>query len=161
LYMIGVGFGAATAAIVGQNLGAGRTDRAERAGWLSVAFCSAFGLVGCIIELLFAEQFAGVFSHDPAVIAEGAKYLRIAAVSQLGICAEIVLEGALGGAGHTLPPMLTSTAITALRIPVAAWAAARYGTSGLWWTISLTALARAIGMMIIWRAGRWKQSAIV
>ena len=36
LYMIGVGFGAATAAIVGQNMGAGRTDRAERAGWISV-----------------------------------------------------------------------------------------------------------------------------
>lgn len=36
LYMIGVGFGAATAAIVGQNLGAGETERASRAGWLSV-----------------------------------------------------------------------------------------------------------------------------
>ena len=49
------------------------------------------------------------------MIAEAATYLRIAAVSQLGICAEIVLEGALGGAGATLPPMLTSTAITASR----------------------------------------------
>ena len=37
---------------------------------------------------------------------------------------------------------LTSTSITALRIPLAAWAAARYGSSGSWWTISLTAVAR-------------------
>ena len=64
------------------------------------------------------------------MIAEGARYLRIAAVSQLGICAEIVLEGALGGAGATLPPMLTSTVITASRIPLAAWAAARWGIDG-------------------------------
>ena len=160
LFMIAVGFGAATAAIVGQNLGAGRPDRAARAGWLSVGFCTAFGVVACVVELLIPERFASIFSHDPAVIAEAARYLRIAAISQLGICAEIVLEGALGGAGYTLAPMLTSTAITALRIPLAAWAAARYGIAGLWWTISLTALARAVGMMLIWRAGRWKRNAI-
>ncbi len=160
LFMIGVGFGAATAAIVGQNLGAGRTDRAERAGWISVGFCTLFGVAACVVELLVPERFASIFTHDPAVIAEAAQYLRIAAISQLGICAEIVLEGALGGAGYTMVPMLTSTVITASRIPVAAWAAAHYGTSGLWWTISLTALARAVGMMVIWRSGRWKGSSI-
>ena len=160
LFMIGVGFGAATAAIVGQNMGAGRTDRAARAGWISVAFCSVFGVIACAIELLIPERFAAIFSHDPTVIIEGARYLRIAAFAQIGICAEIVLEGALGGAGATLPPMLTSTAITASRIPIAVWAAARYGVVGLWWTITLTALLRALAMMAIWRAGRWKRSLI-
>jgi putative MATE family efflux protein len=160
LYMIGVGFGAATAAIVGQNMGAGRIDRAARAGWISVAFCSVFGVLACAVELLVPERFASVFSRDPAVIAEGTRYLRIAALSQVGICAEIVLEGALGGAGATLPPMLTSTVITASRIPIAIWAAARYGIVGLWWTICITALLRAAGMMCIWRAGRWKRSFI-
>ncbi|MEO8562560.1 MAG: MATE family efflux transporter [bacterium] len=160
LYMIGVGFGAATAAIVGQNMGAGRTDRAARAGWISVAFCSGFGVLACVVELLVPERFAAVFSHDPAVIAEGARYLRIAAFSQVGICAEIVLEGALGGAGATMPPMLTSTVITASRIPIAVWATARYGIVGLWWTITITALLRAVAMMAIWRAGRWKRSLV-
>jgi Na+-driven multidrug efflux pump len=161
LFMIGVGCGAATAAIVGQNLGAGRSDRAQRAGWLAVGFCSALGALFCVVELVIPERFAAIFSHDPAVIAEGAKYLRIAAISQLGVCAEIVLEGALGGAGYTLAPMLVSTSVTASRIPIAAWAANRFGSSGLWWTISLTALGRAVGMMTIWRAGRWKRSSIV
>lgn len=160
LFMIGVGFGAATAAIVGQNLGAGRTDRASRAGWISVGFCTMFGVMACVVELIAPRWFASIFSHDPAVIAEAARYLRIAAISQVGICAEIVLEGALGGAGYTLAPMLTSTAITASRIPIAAWAASRYGIDGLWWTIALTALGRAAGMMTIWRWGRWKRSSI-
>jgi putative MATE family efflux protein len=159
LFMIGVGFGAATAAIVGQNMGAGRTDRAERAGWISVGFCSLFGVAACVVELLVPEWFASIFTDDPAVIAEAAKYLRIAAISQLGICAEIVLEGALGGSGYTLAPMLTSTVITASRIPLAAWAATQYGSAGLWWTISLTALGRAVAMMLIWRSGRWKGSS--
>lgn len=160
LFMIGVGFGAATAAIVGQNLGAGRSDRAERSGWISVGFCTLFGALACIMELTMPERFAAIFTHDPAVIAEGARYLRIVAVSQLGLCAEVVLEGALGGAGFTLAPMLTSTAITASRIPIAAWAASHYGTKGIWWTISLTALGRAVGMAAIWRSGRWKRSSV-
>lgn len=160
LYMIGVGFGAATAAIVGQNMGAGRNDRAQQAGWISVGFCSLFGVAACAVELLWPERFAAIFSNDPAVIAEGARYLRIAALSQLGIGAEIVLEGALGGAGYTLVPMLTSTAFTAARIPIAIWASATYGSAGLWWTISLTALLRAAGMIAISRAGRWKRSSV-
>jgi putative MATE family efflux protein len=160
LFMIGVGVGAATAAIVGQNLGAARPDRAARAGWISVGFCSVFGVVACVVELLAPEWFASIFSHDPAVIAEAAKYLRIVAISQLGICAEIVLEGALGGAGYTLAPMLASTGFTASRIPLAVWAAREYGSAGVWWTISLTALGRAAAMTAIWRSGRWKRRSI-
>ena len=160
LYMIGVGFGAATAAIVGQNLGAGRSDRASRAGWMATAFCTAVGVVFFVLEVLFPERFAAFFSTDPAVIAEGANYLRIAAVSQLAICAEIVLEGALGGAGHTLAPMVSSTVITLSRIPLAAWAAGVWGTTGIWWVISLTAIARGLAMVWLWRAGGWKTRSV-
>jgi len=160
LYMIGVGVGAATAAIVGQNLGAGRPDRAERAGWVAVGLCTAMGVVACGAELLWAERFAALFTHEAATIAEGARYLRVAALSQVGICAEIVLEAALGGAGDTLPPMLSSTAITASRVPLAGWSATRWGSIGIWWTISLTALARALAMVALWRRGGWKHKSV-
>jgi MATE family, multidrug efflux pump len=160
LFMIGVGFGAATAAIVGQNLGAGDVERAERAGWLSMAFCSTLGIVACIVDLAYARQLAALFTRDPAVVAEAARYLRIAAISQLGICAEIVLEGALGGAGETLPPMLASTSFTASRVPLVAVAAERWGSSGIWWTISLTAIGRALSMIGLWRLGHWKRKSV-
>ena len=160
LFMIGVGFGAATAAIVGQNLGAGEVKRAERAGWLSVGFCSVLGLTACLADLFFAPSLARLFTNDPAVVAEAARYLRIAAISQLGICAEIVLEGALGGAGETLPPMIASSAFTAARIPIVPIAAARWGSAGIWWTISLTAIGRAASMTTLWRWGRWKRKSL-
>ena len=73
--------GAATAAIVGQNLGAGRPDRAARAGWMATAFCSSLGVVAFVLELTFPRQFAALFTNDLAVIREAAKYLRIVAVS--------------------------------------------------------------------------------
>jgi len=160
LFMIGVGFGAATAAIVGQNLGAGRTDRAERAAWMATGFCTILGVVAFALELGIPRQFASLFTSDPAVIREAVKYLRIASISQLAVCAEIVLEGALGGAGETVPPMLSSTAITASRIPLAAWAADRWGSAGIWSVISLTALGRGVAMAALWRAGRWKRRSL-
>jgi len=160
LFMVGVGFAAATAAIVGQNIGAGRIERAARAGWLATAYCSAIGVVVAILTFSMPERFAALFTADPAVIAEGARYLRIAAVAQLAICAELVLEGALGGAGDTVPPMVASTALTVLRIPVAAWAASQWGTTGIWWTITLTAAGRGIAMVLLWRSGRWRRKTV-
>ena len=160
LYMTGMGFGAAAAAVVGQNIGAGRLDRAERAGWITVAYASVPGIVMFALQLLMPNALASVFSNDAVLIAEAASYLRIVAIAQLVLTAEIVLEGALGGAGDTIPPMITSTVVTALRIPLAAWAAARWGTDGIWWVISLTAIARSFAMMAIWRAGRWRRRSV-
>lgn len=160
LYMVGVGVASAVAAIVGQSLGARDPARAARAGWLSVGYVSALGAAVCLAQLVFAEQMAGIFTTDPLVVEEGARYLRIAAWSQLFITAEIVLEGALGGAGATFPPMITSTAISVLRIPLAMLSVAQWGTSGLWWTISLTAVGRAVAMMALWRSGGWQRRSV-
>jgi putative MATE family efflux protein len=159
-YMIGVGFGAAAAAIVGQNMGAQNPARASRAGWVTMGLATGVGVVAAVLEYVFAIPFASFFTDDPAVIQESALYLRIAAISTAFIGAELVLEGALGGAGATLPPMLASTSLTAMRVPLAAWAAPRYGTAGIWWTLSLTAMARGVAMVLIWRAGRWQHRSL-
>jgi putative MATE family efflux protein len=156
VYVASVGMGAALAAIVGQSLGAGDVARAARAGWISTGLVSVVGVAMAIVSLGFADQFAGLFSDDPAVIAEAARYLRISAFSQLFLGAEVVLESAMAGAGWTLVPMLLSTSITALRLPVGAWAASHWGTAGLWWTISLTAAARGMLMVALWSWGRWR-----
>jgi putative MATE family efflux protein len=159
-FTVGVGFGAATAAIVGQSLGAGEVDRAARAGWIATGLATFVGVVGALLELAYAPQFAALFTSDPAVIAESVRYLRIAALSTIFIGSELVLEGALGGAGNTLPPMLSSTTFTGLRIPLAAWAATRWGTDGIWWTISLTAICRGLAMMMLWRKGGWRSKKV-
>ncbi len=159
-YMIGVGFGAAAAAIVGQNLGAGQVARAARVGWIATAFASVVAAIAGVLEYRYATTFAGLFTNDPAVVLASANYLRIAAISVLFIGAELVLEGSLGGAGDTLPPMLTSTTLTAIRLPLAAWAAPRWGIDGIWWTLSITAAARGLAMMALWGGGRWRRRSV-
>ncbi len=160
VYVVAVGFGAAVAAIVGQSIGAGDVERARRAGWSAMGFVSVFGALMATVTILIPETLARIFSTDAAVVAEATRYLRIAAFSQLFLGAEVVLESAMGGAGWTLPPMLASTAITALRIPLGAWSAARWGPSGLWWTLALTAALRGVAMTLLWVSGRWRRSAV-
>ena len=52
--------------------------------------------------LLIPGTLVGVFTDDPAVVRDGSLYLRAAAVAQLAMAFETVLEGALTGAGYTL-----------------------------------------------------------
>ncbi|HTT68476.1 MAG TPA: MATE family efflux transporter [Gemmatimonadales bacterium] len=157
-YQVAVGFGLASAAIVGQNLGAGRADRARRAGWLSVRYaCMAAGVVA-LAFLLAPRQLVAVFSRDAAVVAAGASYLRIIALAEITMAVEIVLEGSLGGAGFTLEPTLWSGSLSAARLPLAAWLAGVLGVAGIWWTISLTAVGRGIAMAGLWRSGRWQRA---
>jgi len=159
LYTISLGFGAAVAAIVGQNIGAGQVGRAEKSGWLTVGYVMIPAVLLSVMELAVAQDFAAIFTSDARAQLMGAEYLRISALSNMFLGAEIVLEAALGGAGTTLPPMLTSTALTASRVPLAIWAAARYGLIGVWWVIVLTAAARGLAMALIWRSGVWKRRA--
>lgn len=157
VYLFSVGLGAAVAAIVGQSLGAGLIDRARRAGWSGVAIATVPGAVMAAVMLLAPERVTALFSTDAAVVAEAAHYLRIAALCQVFLGAEIVLEGAMGGAGYTFVPMVLSVAITASRVPLGAWSAAQWGTTGLWWTLSLTACARGVAMAALWYSRRWQR----
>lgn len=159
VYLFSVGLGAAVAAIVGQSLGAGLTARARRAGWAGVAIATVPGTLMAAVMLLAPEHVTSLFSTDAAVVTEAAHYLRIAALCQVFLGAEIVLEGAMGGAGYTLVPMVLSMTITAARVPFGAWSAGRWGTTGLWWTLSLTASARGVAMAALWYSRRWERAA--
>jgi len=155
-YMAATGFALSAAAVVGQNLGAGRGDRARASGWITTAYASLAAGAAAIAFLAFPEALVGIFTNSPEVIADGASYLRIIAVAEVAMAVEIVLEGAMGGAGFTLQPMLWSTALTAARIPLAAWLAGALGVSGIWWAISLTGVARGVAMAALWRGERWR-----
>jgi putative MATE family efflux protein len=157
-YLVAVGFGLACEAIVGQNLGAGRPDRAERATWLSAGLMLAFS-VGVSLLMWFAPGWLmGFFVSDAEVIARGVPYLRILAVCQAFAATEIVLNGAFAGAGDTLPPSLISVTVNLLRIPIAGALAhgAGLGLEGIAWTITLTCVVRALIVLAWFRRGRWK-----
>ena len=157
-FFILVGFGLSAGPMVGQNLGAGRPERAARAAWTAVAMAMVPSLLFTAVFGLVPEAFMSVFSNDPATISHGTDYLRIVAVCFVFLNLEVVLAHAFVGAGDTLPPMLIDVPLTALRIPLAWWLGGLWGVHGIWWTISLTAVARGVGMALWFSRGRWQRS---
>lgn len=155
-YMACIGFGVAAATVVGQNLGAGRPERARRGGWIATGYALAATGAAALAFLLVPEWLMAVFTRDPAVIEAGSSYLRIVAIAQVFMAFELVLMIAMEGAGYTIPAMVSSIGLTVLRLPLAVLLAGRIGLAGVWWSISSTAIARGVAVLAIWHWGRWQ-----
>src|SRR4029079_1093313 len=94
----------AAATMVGQALGAGQPDRAERSVRLAGKYnMLLLGLVS-VAFLLMAPQIVGTFSSDPAVLAQGILALRTTAVELLFYGYGMVLHQPFNGAGDAWTP---------------------------------------------------------
>lgn len=154
------GFSLAASALVGQNLGAGQEARAREAVRLTVKYCLMVTVTTAVAFLLIPSVFVHLFTSDPAVIADGVLYLRVIAFAQVGQSFELILEGALAGAGYTFWPQIVSTSLTALRIPLAAWWSGLVGLLGIWLALSVTAILRGMAMIVFWRQGAWRKQVV-
>jgi putative MATE family efflux protein len=150
------GFALAAGALVGQNLGARQETRAREAVRLTVGYCLVVTVTTAIAFLLIPGRLVSLFTRDAQVIADGVSYLRVIAFAQIGQSFELILEGALAGAGYTFWPQVVSTSVTAMRIPLAAWWSRAFGLFGIWLALSVTAISRGIAMILFWKGGRWR-----
>jgi len=154
------GFSLAASALVGQNLGAGQEARAREAVRLTVQYCLMVTVTTAVAFLLIPQTFVALFTSDRNVIADGVLYLRVIAFAQIGQSFELILEGALAGAGYTFWPQIVSTSLTTLRIPLAAWWSGLVGLLGIWLALSVTAILRGVAMVLFWRSGRWRRARV-
>lgn len=155
-----IGFGIAAATAVGQNLGAGQPERAIEAGRAALKDALIMMSVIGAAFLIFPEQLMLLFTTDPAIVEAGVAYLRIVAVAQLFMAFELVLQIAMEGAGYTILPMVSGITLTSLRLPLALWLRGPLGLVGIWWAISVTAIARGAVMVVIWRSGTWRRQEV-
>ena len=154
------GFALSASALVGQNLGARQERRAQQAVRMTVRYCLLVTSATAIAFLAIPERLVALFTTDPAVIADGSLYLRVIAFAQIGQTFEIILEGALAGAGYTFWPQIVSTSLTVLRVPLAAWWSATLGLLGIWIALSVTAVARGVAMTLFWASGTWRRAVV-
>lgn len=161
-YLTCAGFGIAAATMVGQNLGAGKPDRAARCAWGTVTLGIAVTSIISLCFLLLPTQIAGVFSNDPQVIHIAADYLRILGLSQFTMATEIILEGAFSGAGDTLPPLIVLLPGAIIRIPMAWYLAVDqgWGINGVWWTLTITTTIKASILAYWFSRNRWQRKIV-
>lgn len=157
-YLTCIGFSIAASTMVGQNLGAGKPDRAARCAWGATGIGIAMTFVISIAFIAFPRVIASLFSSDPGVLAIATDYLIILGLSQVTMATEIILEGAFGGAGDTVPPMLVLIPGAVVRIPLAYFLCFTldWGINGVWWTLTMTTTVKAIVLALWFRRGHWK-----
>jgi Na+-driven multidrug efflux pump len=154
-------FGISNAAttMVGQNLGAGRPDRAERAVWTAARYNMAFlGLVG-LVFLVGAPLIARIFSTDPTVVSFAVGCLRTVSLGFLFYACGMVLTSAFNGAGDTWTPTIINLFVFWLfEIPLAWWLAthAGFGARGVFIALTISYSMLALVSAVIFRRGDWK-----
>jgi putative MATE family efflux protein len=159
------GLGNACSVLVGQNLGAGKPQRAERAAWWVSGYAVIF--TAAIVVLLFfsARALIGFFIQDASdeVLDIGTDYLLIIAPSLLAMAVGIVLGRGFDGAGNTVPAMVVNL-ITLWGVEVGlAFVLSRWvgmGASGVWWGRAAAGLANGLLFAIWFKRGKWKLKVV-
>ena len=153
----------AAATLVGQNLGAGKPDRAEAAAWKAGMYNTVcLGTVGATF-LLFAPQLIHLFTADPEVAHYGIRCLRIVAAGFLFYGYAMVFTASFNGAGDTRTPTLINLVCLWLwEIPLA-WALAHpfgFGPTGVFIAVSVAFSTMAFISGWLFSKGSWKTQRI-
>ncbi len=156
------GLGNAAATLVGQNLGAGKPDRAEASAWRAAKYNVVFMTSAAAVMFVFAKTITGWFTLDPDVLELGANCLRIIAIGFPLYAAGMTIVQAMNGAGDTETPMtLNLVAFWLVQIPLAFVLATRFpfGANGVFIAEVVAESLLTILCIIVFRRGGWKTHA--
>jgi putative MATE family efflux protein len=157
------GLSNAAATMVGQNLGARKPDRAERAVWQAGVYNLAFlSSVGAVF-VLGAEPIVRLFASDPEVIRYGTACLRWVSFGFPFYAYGMVLTQSFNGAGDTWTPTWINIGCFWLwEIPLAWVLATRtdMGPIGVFIAIMVAFSTLAVVSAVIFRRGRWKMQEV-
>ena len=157
------GMSNAAATLVGQNLGAGKPERAERSVWLTGFYNMLFLACVGVVFIAFAESLVGLFTSDPSIAAVATTCLRYVSYGYVFYAWGMVVVQAFNGAGDTFTPTVINLFCYWLwQIPLAYVLAtkAKLGPSGVFMAITIAESTLAVVGVIMFRQGKWKKQKI-
>jgi putative MATE family efflux protein len=159
-----VGLMGASAAIAGQNLGAGKPDRAAAAVHVAARIgLSSAAIVGALF-LFLPRQLLAIFGmHDPVVVGIGVQLLHVLSLSGLFIAVALTYSGGLQGTGDTKSPLYISI-ISQVMLPLGiCYVIQRTGTLHpihIWIAILIGHATRCALSVLRFNQGRWRNIAV-
>jgi len=168
VFLPAMGLGRATNTMVGQNLGAGRADRAARAVKLAAGVAAGVMLIVAAIAVLFAERIAGAVvnaddEYAGRAVELSAQYISIRSVEFVFIGIMQVVLGGFRGAGNTRTAMgLSMINLWLTRVPVVYGLAIAlgWGATGIWIGMSLGHVVGTLFAVPWFLRGTWTETVI-
>ena len=158
-----VGLANAAATLVGQNLGAGKPDRAERSVWTAGFLNAGILAVAGLFFIIFPDIVIDIFTQEPPVAAYGRDCLRIVGYGYAFYGLGMVMESSFNGAGDTwTPTYLNFFVFWLFEIPLA-YVLANYlswGPQGVFWAITISFSVLAVAAALLFRRGKWKTKVV-
>jgi putative MATE family efflux protein len=159
-----VGLLGAAAAVAGQNLGAGKPDRANQA----VHIAARIGLAGAaflgIFYFFFPRQLLAIFGlNEPEVVEIGTQLLRVLAFSGLFITVALSYTGGLQGTGDTKSPLYISI-VSQVMVPLGiCFFIRQFGhldAIDIWIAILVGHITRCGLSVLRFNQGKWRNIAV-
>jgi len=157
------GLSNAAATLVGQNLGAHKPERAERAVWLTGMWNMGFMAAVTVVFVAFAPQIIHIFTTDPAIVPVGVESLRIISYGYVFYAWGMVMMQGFNGAGDTATPTwINFFCFWMFQIPLALVLSMPLGggPTGVFVAIALSYSLSAIVGVVLFRKGKWKQQEV-
>ncbi len=155
-----VGMMGATAAVAGQNLGAGQPDRASRAVHTAAGFGLLLAAIFGLSFVLIPRALLGVFGMENELVLElGVELLRYLSISGLFITVALAYTGGLQGTGDTKSPMyisIVSQVIIPLGMCFTIQQLSTLEAHHIWMAIVIGHFTRAVLSVGVFRRERWR-----
>src|SRR5919108_4998778 len=159
-----IGLMGAAAAVAGQNLGAGKPDRADRAVHVAAHIAIVGAAVIGAFFLFFPRQLLALFDmNEPVVVEIGTQLLRVLSLSGFFIAVALTYTGGLQGTGDTKSPLyisIISQIIVPLGICFVIQRTSRLDPIDIWLAILAGHATRCILSLLRFNQGKWRSIAV-
>ncbi|HLT63982.1 MAG TPA: MATE family efflux transporter [Pseudohongiella sp.] len=152
----------AVATLVGQNLGAGKAERAEQTVWHIARYNLVYMVIVALVLIFFPAWVMSFFSTETDVVSNGMQSLRILSYGFVFLALGSVVTQAFNGAGDTMTPTWVNIfCFWILQIPLA-WSltSAGWGPDGVYWSVFIADMIMSLIGTWLFMKGGWKSRTV-